>query len=87
MERLNSRKEQDLRNEIAGLQEQLSTERMVHDKIMNYIEKRRAEVNDAVEKREYKKESKQQELNDEKDKILEMKEEAYKETQKMEALC
>jgi len=60
---------------------------MVHDKIRQYIEKRRGEVNNEVEKREYKKEKKQAELNDEKDEILEKKEEAYKETQKMEALC
>jgi len=37
--------------------------------------------------REDKKEKKSNELNQEKDEILEKKEDAYKETQKMEALC
>jgi len=69
------------------LKTQLETERMVHDKIKTYIEKRKKEVDNEVEKREYKKEKKQQELNEEKDTILEKKEEAYKETQKMESLC
>jgi len=40
------------------VRQQLETERTVHEKIRIYIEKRRAEVNDEVEKRENKKEKK-----------------------------
>jgi len=51
----------------------------VHDKIKNYIDKRRIEVNKEVDNRTYLQEKKQAELTDEKDGILEKKEEAYKE--------
>ena len=58
----------------------------MHDKIKNYIDKRRIEVNKEVDNRTYLQEKKQAELTDEKDGILEKKEEAYKEQQKMEAI-
>lgn len=59
----------------------------MHEKIRLYIEKRKQEVNVDTLNREELKDKKSAELNAEKDKILEQKEEAYKETQKMEALC
>jgi hypothetical protein len=58
LERLNSRKERELNNQIEEYSSALKIERDVHKRITEYIEKRRTEVTAQANLREAKKDTK-----------------------------
>ena len=76
-----------MRNQIKELEEQLKVEKVVSEKIRNFIVKKQKIVMSHADQRERLKEAKLNELQAEKEVIQQKKEDAEKETSELQAKC